>query len=97
MTPEHVSLITALISLLKIINVWPFAMFFFLLIIGPWLLSLLLARQQERRFVVAVQMYEDNVKLVKNYERLANDLKEVVVMNTQAMTRACDRMARRSE
>jgi len=34
----------------------------------------------------AVQRYEDNVRLVKHYEDLATDLKDVVIMNSQAMT-----------
>jgi len=32
------------------------------------------------------KMYENNVKLVQGYESLAHDLKDVVIMNTQAMT-----------
>jgi len=32
------------------------------------------------------QMYKNNVHLVENYESLARDLKDVVIMNTQAMT-----------
>lgn len=38
----------------------------------------------------ARRMYESNVKLVKTYENLASDLKDVVVLNTQAMTRLSD-------
>ena len=34
----------------------------------------------------AIQRYEDNVRLVTHYEELARDLKDVVMMNTQAMT-----------
>jgi len=33
------------------------------------------------------RMYESNVDLVKDYKDLAADLKEVVIMNTQAITR----------
>lgn len=36
------------------------------------------------------QMYESNVSLVKNYERLAQDLHDVVIMNTQAMQKTFD-------
>ena len=32
------------------------------------------------------QMYESNVRLVNHYEDLAKDLKDVVMVNTQAMT-----------
>lgn len=36
------------------------------------------------------QMYKNNVHLVEGYEGLAKDLKDVVIMNTQAFTRAAD-------
>lgn len=37
-------------------------------------------------------MYVTNAALVKRYEDLAGDLKEVVTLNTQAMTRLVDRI-----
>jgi hypothetical protein len=37
----------------------------------------------------ARQMYNNNVILVKSYQSLAQDLKDVVVMNTQAITQLC--------
>jgi len=36
------------------------------------------------------RMYENNVELVKDYRGLARDLKEVVIMNTQAVTHLAD-------
>lgn len=36
------------------------------------------------------QKYENNVLLVRGYESLARDLREIVVMNTQILTRVCD-------
>ena len=39
-------------------------------------------------------MYVTNAALVKRYEELAGDLKEVVTLNTQAMTRLVDRIDR---
>lgn len=35
-------------------------------------------------------MYENNVKLVEAYELLAKDLKDVIILNTQAFTRLDD-------
>jgi hypothetical protein len=35
------------------------------------------------------KMYDGNVKLVKAYETVSSDLKEVVMMNTQAVTQLC--------
>jgi len=36
------------------------------------------------------KMYASNVKLVESYDRLAGDLKDVVIMNTQVMTKLVD-------
>lgn len=36
------------------------------------------------------QMYKNNVHLVEGYEGVANDLKEVVIMNTQAWQKTVD-------
>lgn len=36
------------------------------------------------------EMYERNVLLVKDYASVAGDLKDIIVMNTQTMTRLCD-------
>jgi len=38
------------------------------------------------------KMYENNVELVKQYQGLAGDLKDVIVMNTQAMTKLVERI-----
>lgn len=38
------------------------------------------------------KMYENNVELVKNYQNLAGDLKDIIVMNTQAMTTLVDQI-----
>ncbi len=38
------------------------------------------------------QFYKDNVELVRCYQSIAEDLKSVVVLNTQTITRLCDRV-----
>ena len=38
------------------------------------------------------RMYEDNVELVKAYDALASDQKDVLIMNTQGFTRLCDQI-----
>ncbi|MBU0969198.1 MAG: hypothetical protein KKC20_01060 [Proteobacteria bacterium] len=38
------------------------------------------------------RMYENNVELVKAYQVHAGDLKDVIIMNTQAMTKLVDRI-----
>lgn len=36
--------------------------------------------------------YEKNVELVKNYEKLSNDLANIIYLNTQAQTRLVDQI-----
>ena len=43
------------------------------------------------------RMYENNVILVKNYEKLADGLQSMIVLNTQTITRLCDRLECRIE
>lgn len=47
---------------------------------------------QEKRFEAVVRNYENNVILVQNYEKLANDLAGVIHLSTQAMTKLVDRI-----
>ena len=93
MSPEQVSMITNLISLVKMLSGWPFALMFFMLVIGPWILSMMLYWNSRKRFESVVQMYEHNVQLVKDYSELAKDVKDsskrmtdVVMINTQTFS-----------
>lgn len=36
------------------------------------------------------RMYENNASLVKKYEKIASDLQDVIIMNTQTMTQLVD-------
>ncbi len=49
-------------------------------------------RTYETRHAEAVQMYKDNVELVKGYSKLAEDQAAVIHLNTQAMTRLVDKI-----
>jgi len=85
-SPEQISILTSLLAVLRALSGWPFALLFFCLIIGPWLLALLMAWSYRKRFEAVVDMYESNVRLVEKYEQTACDLKDVVILNTQTMT-----------
>lgn len=85
MTPDQIAAMSVLAGLLEYLSQWPFALFFFIVVVGPWLLAILLAYADRKRFEGVVRMYEDNVALVEDYRSLAGDLKEVVIMNTQAI------------
>lgn len=90
MTPEQVSILTALVSVLKAFSSWPFGVLLFFIVVGPWVMAILIAQAQKKRFEEVVDMYEANVRLVEKYEAVAKDLRDVVIMNTQAWQKAAD-------
>jgi hypothetical protein len=52
-------------------------------------------KESRERFEAVVRMYEDNVVLVKNYEKLATDQQDLIISNTTTVQRLLDRMERR--
>lgn len=44
-------------------------------------------QKQERYMTEIRQMYENNVELVKSYRNIAGDLKDIIVMNTEIITK----------
>ena len=88
MTPaEQLAIISNLMVLLKAASSWPFGVVLILAFVGPWVLQLILYYLQQKQYREMKTMYENNVQLVETNEKLAGDLKEVVIMNTQAITR----------
>ena len=90
MTPGDLSAIASFVQILTGISAWPIGLVIFCIILGPWISAFFLVYLQGKRFERVVRMYEDNITLVKDYNSLANDLHDVVIMNTQAMTRLID-------
>lgn len=90
MTPGDISTIAMLVQIFSGVGAWPFGMIIFFVVIGPWIASFFLVYLQSKRFEKVVEMYENNVNLVEDYSKLAKDLHDVVIMNTQAMTRLID-------
>ena len=93
MSPEQIAILTSLVSLVKMLSSWPVLAIVFLLIIGPWVLSMMLYWNSRERFESVVQMYEHNVELVNDYKGLvsdvkdlARDMKDLVMVNTQTFS-----------
>ena len=87
MSPDQVSVITAFVKIIGSFNGWPVGSIIFFVVIGPWTAAFLLVHFQSKRFEKVVKMYEKNVSLVEDYATLAKDLHDIVIMNTQAMTK----------
>lgn len=90
MSPEQITILTSLVSLVKMLSSWPMLAIILAIIVGPWVMSLMIADGYRKRFEQVVKMYESNVRLVEKYECLADDLKDVVIMNTQSATHLAD-------
>lgn len=54
-------------------------------------INLILAQYRED-MIEQRRMYDSNVELVKQYQVLANDLREIIIMNTTAMTKLVERI-----
>lgn len=48
--------------------------------------------QQDKRFEEVVRNYENNVLLVENYQKLANDLAGIIHLCTQTMTKLVEKV-----
>ena len=97
MTPDQVAVLNALVGLLERAGTWPLATLGLAVVVGPWVMSFILARGQERRFEAAMEMFRKNSALAENYEKICQlqdrreeDLRSIIMMNTQAMTRLTD-------
>jgi hypothetical protein len=84
MSPDQLTAIAAIITLLERIGVWPIFIFFALLGASPVSAIVFITRTQEKRirdderkFIEMKQMYENNVKLVENYEKTAESLEKM--------------------
>jgi hypothetical protein len=84
MSPEQIAALTALIGVMERMANWPFASLFLVLVIGPYVIQLISNFQVRKALERQIAMYETNVVLVKNYERLADDQKDIITLNTQA-------------
>ncbi|MDA8428174.1 MAG: hypothetical protein M0T70_02860 [Geobacteraceae bacterium] len=92
MTPTDVAALTALVAIIKEIGTWPLITISIFVIAGPWVGMFIITRGQEKRHSEVVNMYEENAKLVKNYETVAKGLQDILVLSTQTMTQVKDRV-----
>jgi len=103
MTADQVALLKVLVEILAMIKASPYQMMVALLVplVGPWVLAvalfLLSERSGNRRLDAVVKMYENNVVLVEDYAKVCktqasreDSLRDIILLNTQAMQRLAD-------
>jgi hypothetical protein len=86
MTPEQIGTLQIIAQLFDKLGTLPVASTVTLIIIGPWVAVIYITMGHRKRFEEVVKRYENNISLVKDYEKLATTLQDLVIMNTEVMT-----------
>ena len=92
MTPEQIAALTAISTIFSKVGTWPIGSIVAAVVFGPWVMMGIIARGMEKRHEAAILMYTENVKLVVNFEKLAESLQSIVVLSTQTLTGVKDRI-----
>lgn len=95
---ETITFGAAMITIFNAIGQGPLIAIIFAVVIGPWIMAFFLFRAsektQEKRFGAVSEMYENNVRLVENYEHLSqeaaqanSDQRAMIMMSTAELTK----------
>jgi hypothetical protein len=91
-TPDQIAALTAIAAIMSKVGTWPIGSIIAAISFGPWIAMGLISRSMEKRHAAALRMYEENVKLVICYEKVAEGLQDIIVLSTQTMTQVKDRI-----
>lgn len=86
MTPDQISALAAISAIITQIGTWPIGAFLLAIVFGPWIAMWFVSRSMEKRHEAALKMYETNVKLVENYEKIAKEQADMIRLSTGATT-----------
>jgi len=86
MTPDQVTALNAIALILQQIGTWKLGTLVAVVFVGPWIMMGVALYLFAKWFNGMREMYKNNVILVKNYESITKDHKEMIVYNTQIMT-----------
>ena len=92
MSPEQIAALTAISTIVSKVGTWPIGSIIAAIVFGPWVVMGFIARGMEKRHEAALKMYDENVKLVVAYEKVAEGLQDIIVLSTQTMTQVKDRI-----
>ena len=84
MSPEQISALTAIAAILSKVGTWPIGSIVFTVVFGPWIMLYVVSRGVEKRHEAALKMYESNVSLVKDYQKIAGEQVDTIRLSTSA-------------
>jgi len=86
MSPDHISLLTAVVKIIENIGTWPIGSLIAVAVFGPWIVLGLVSRSMDKRHEAAMEMYKNNVKLVESYEQMASEQADTIRLSIAATT-----------
>lgn len=92
MTPDTVSAINAVCSLLEKLGTLPVGAIILIILVGPWVFSIVISWWQQRQFNEMKRMYENNVTLATGYSKLADGQQELISLNTAKWSTAIEKI-----
>jgi hypothetical protein len=85
-TPDQIAALTAIAAITSKVGTWPIGSIIAAVVFGPWIVMGLISRSIEKRHEAALAMYNENIKLVQNYEKMADEQADTIRLNTAAST-----------
>jgi len=84
MTPDQISALTAIAAVISKMGEWPLGSLIAAIVFGPWIIMGFVSWSMSKRHEAAMQMYENNVELVKSYQRIAEEQADTIRLSTSA-------------
>lgn len=84
MTPEQISALTAIAAIVSKVGTWPIGSIVLAIVFGPYVIMFFISRSVERRHEAALRMYESNVSLVRDYQKIAGEQIDTIRLSTAA-------------
>lgn len=84
MTPDQIAALTAIAAVISKMGTWPIGSLIAAMIFGPWIIMGFVAWSISARHKAVTQMYENNIKLVNDYERMASEQADTIRLSTSA-------------
>lgn len=86
MTPDQIAALTAVATTISEMGKWPIGSLLVAVVFGPWIIMGFVSWSMSKRHSAAMQMYENNIELVKSYERMASEQADTIRLSTAATT-----------
>lgn len=87
MSPQEISALLTLLSVLEQLGSWPFGIVIFVIVIGPWLLQFTLWRLDSRRYQQQERLSQERIQaILEQYRKDVSEIKRLYESNSRLVT-----------